>query len=225
MQLYHTNSLKIGSPVDKSPRDRATGYAKYLRPLGNTQRLSVVSDKPCGRSVSALLGLCSPPAIIRAIPTVTIYPINRVVGGWSLSHIRHEEGKVVPPRTDGHTLATVKMVLEIRRVIASCSHIYPRLVETVLLSPFGKTVFSVPFRSNFGSEAPTAFCRTASERPNSDPLNGSTVTPNLVIPVVTYFFLVAQRRVSSVFDRLHSLIRIMVDSMYVGSSLMSTPTP
>jgi hypothetical protein len=225
MQLHHANSLKIGSSVIKSPRDRATWYAKHFRPLGDTQPLSVVSDKPCGRPVSTLFGLGSPSAIIGAIRAVAIYSINRMLLGWSFSHIRHKEGEVIPSRTHAHALSSVKVILKIRRVIASCSHIYPRLVEAMLLSPVRKTVFSVPVRNNFGSEAPTAFDRTATERPNIDPLNGSAVTPNLVIPVVTSFFLVAQRRVSSVFNRLHSFIRIMVDSMYVGSLLMSTPTP
>lgn len=133
-------------------------------------------------SIVALLGLCGPLAICRAITVIVSLAFQRKIGRWPLPHVGQEVVKRLPAFAYRNATCAVIFIFRVLRIAASLIHGLPRVI-------FGRSahaMLSQPRSLYLAMQATTRNIRTIKTTPNDGFLVATVTTTKPVNHAVLF---------------------------------------
>jgi len=138
----------------KALADETRAYTHSLSPRCHRHSLFAQGEKAISSSISGLLLLGCPAAILRRVALGIIDAIQRVFRGWTFAHIFEEARKrTFPMLANGNSTATIAAIGMIFRIIATLDHLRPSLILRTVAHP----VRGLAELVDFSSKTTTAF--------------------------------------------------------------------
>jgi len=130
MLVYRLCKCAFNWPIifSQSLLNVACGNTCYFSPLCNAMGFSLERDKFITPSVSRLLLMSGPSAILRGVTFVVVNSVKRF-SMWFFPHVGKEINKGATPFvTDDNTSLSVRWVIIVARAMASANHFIPNII-------------------------------------------------------------------------------------------------
>lgn len=106
-----------GPSERKAFPQRTDADTDFARPFRDGQRAPVVSQPHVAASISGLLALCSPAAILRRVRPVVVDPVQCVADGWTRPHVGQKRLKgLAPSVAHGDAASSIPEIAGIARI-------------------------------------------------------------------------------------------------------------
>jgi hypothetical protein len=102
--------------------------AEFSRPLGDRQAFAIPFDESGQSSVSVLLDVIGPSAILRTVTLGILDAIDRVLWRWSRTHVSEEVLESTPSVRNGKAFCAVSLKQQTVRITAALNDMRPDVV-------------------------------------------------------------------------------------------------